>query len=213
MKLSLTVMMLCKPGQILDEPPPLPSNQNWDPQNFLVFNKPLKSAQSKSFLSSSRPHLPFPFSVCNKTAHSHPLSLFHHLPALYSTSQAQLSLPPLSLKAYQVSFQRLLQFQLHAVSCQKHTCSNAHTHAHTRSKKSNGKSWLQVAVKRCMPPSGSLREQRSWYSCNMLTVSFKQAPNVWFPVLCLQPISNADFIVPVEIDGTVHQVPCKWAQM
>lgn len=23
---------------------------------------------------------------------------------------------------------------------------------------------------------------------------------------CLQPISNADFVVPVEIDGTVHQV-------
>ncbi len=124
-----------------------------------------------------------------------------------------LSLPPLSLKAYQVSFQRHLQFELHAVSCQKHTRSNAHTHAHTCSKKSNWKSWLQVAVKRCLPPSGSLREQRSWYSCNILTVGFKQAPNVWFPVLCLQPISNADFIVPVEIDGTVHQVPCKWAQM
>ena len=26
--------------------------------------------------------------------------------------------------------------------------------------------------------------------------------------LYLQPISNADFIVPVEIDGTIHQVLC-----
>jgi len=27
-----------------------------------------------------------------------------------------------------------------------------------------------------------------------------------FPSLSFQPISNADFIVPVEIDGTIHQV-------
>ncbi len=24
-----------------------------------------------------------------------------------------------------------------------------------------------------------------------------------------QPVSNADFIVPVEIDGTIHQVKCE----
>lgn len=34
-----------------------------------------------------------------------------------------------------------------------------------------------------------------------------------FPVSCPQPISNADFIVPVEIDGTVHQVQFKCVQM
>lgn len=27
-----------------------------------------------------------------------------------------------------------------------------------------------------------------------------------FPLLCPQPVDNADFIIPVEIDGTVHQV-------
>lgn len=38
----------------------------------------------------------------------------------------------------------------------------------------------------------------------------KETPQVLNLFLCflvfLQPISNADFIVPVEIDGTVHQV-------
>lgn len=35
----------------------------------------------------------------------------------------------------------------------------------------------------------------------------KKITQVWNPLcFCLQPISNADFIVPVEIDGTVHQV-------
>ena len=32
-------------------------------------------------------------------------------------------------------------------------------------------------------------------------------------VLLLQPVSNADFIVPVEIDGTIHQVGhSRWLQ-
>ncbi len=114
MKLSITVMMLCKPGQILDEPP-LPSNQNWDLQNFLVFNKPLKSAQSKSFSH----HLPFPFSVCNKTAHSHPLSLFHRLPALYSTS-------PLSPSAFFKSVSSLFSKTL-AVRAPCSQLSETHT--------------------------------------------------------------------------------------
>ena len=47
-------------------------------------------------------------------------------------------------------------------------------------------------------------------------VSSKKKNNSFESFLCflvfLQPISNADFIVPVEIDGTVHQVLLHWFQ-
>ena len=38
-----------------------------------------------------------------------------------------------------------------------------------------------------------------------MIVKFKKKKKIYF-VPFFQPISNADFIVPVEIDGTVHQV-------
>ena len=44
-----------------------------------------------------------------------------------------------------------------------------------------------------------------WF-CLILLVLFGASFSVRMFGVCLQPVSNADFVIPVEIDGTIHQV-------
>lgn len=45
-----------------------------------------------------------------------------------------------------------------------------------------------------------------FFSCAKKSKTSDTIVSLLFFYVFLQPISNADFIVPVEIDGTVHQV-------
>uniref|UniRef100_A0A669EZ33 protein-serine/threonine phosphatase n=1 Tax=Oreochromis niloticus TaxID=8128 RepID=A0A669EZ33_ORENI len=56
---------------------------------------------------------------------------------------------------------------------------------------------------------GVIQQKSSRHRSRAKSVSASLAPSVShssLPILFVTPISNADFIVPVEIDGTVHQV-------
>lgn len=48
--------------------------------------------------------------------------------------------------------------------------------------------------------------QATFFSCQPFQFYFILSDVLIIVFFSLQPISNADFIVPVEIDGTIHQV-------
>ena len=57
---------------------------------------------------------------------------------------------------------------------------------------------LEVAVN-CNLKSGCFFSHKFWYLSSYIYICV-------FVCVCWQPVGNADFVIPVEIDGTVHQV-------